>query len=426
MWLWAAVLTGQTSVIISVYADGDTVITREVGNGDTVTRLYDRKQRLTAESVNGYLTKRIEYIRQDSILHADFLRVLSRREEVEFSYPFQAGDTVTVEVHSLVHKKIKPKHCGTNDCYYDEDTGQLKKITPEICPHLQRKDRFVTEKTCHKNKIRQIDFIQGEQGNRFSAIDRCAVKWRDVITVADAYTLKIRNSRFLHKQHVHLKAVSRPRDIAKVTEYVRDTVEVEDTAEYFVYDTLLIPVLDEVVYLPPLLNIEKVSYRILNPVFTLPDYTHPGNAWSYWIGVGEDAEAAWQNLTETVPPALSKPGAEAAIGAYALGRNIILPTYTEPQVGAAFGGRRTMQRLQRQINNGNYRLPDLPPFRRNIDLPAGENDEFLLLLNRDSVNGYYVYVKAVALQITAEKQEKTVTKTVIGKPRPTKAADVPD
>ena len=340
--------------------------------GEIITQQFDNKGQIIKEYINGILGKEIEYFPHDSIILADLNIKPKIFEDVELKYTLEKGDSIIIRI--------------------DEKKGR---------------------------KFRKIDFIQGEKGGRFSSQGKSNILWKDLVDQNSEFTLKIHNVFRLFKRSYQVNITKIPKAIPNVTHYVVDTLTKKIIIKDTLNDTLLLPVIEEMIYLPPLYDIENTSIRINKIEF--PISTDSLYSFSYWIGVGEEPLQQYQELEETIPENWSQPGVSKPLGAYILGAKILLPKQPHRYVRMMIGDSLQMLSLQKKFTPSTFKNMPTSMLGKEIKFsPNKKKSQYLFLANQDSVNGYKVYVKIIATRLLLKIEEKEIIKYQIGKPRPKK------
>lgn len=370
--LYGTVAFGYRSELCNSFINIDTLIRIDL-NGDTIAEIYDKQNRLLEKYVNGFIAEKRIWPSPDTIVLADLVVKVSQLTKPEYKYPLQKGDTVVIQV----------------------------------CEKKRR-------------KLKQVDFIQGDKGNRFSAVKIDSVLWRDIIEEEGEYKLKVHNFLSLFKRVCCIKAIRIPEVIPEVTKYVRDTLTLLDSISKVVSrDTFLVPILDKTIYLPPVRDIERLPYHIEQ--FDLPvkaDSLGSLKTWAYWIGVGNASKKQYNDLESSVPATWSKPGVSIPLGAFILKKDIILPSKKNKEVKYVIGNEGQINYL---ISNLSEKLFDSElsnSYWKIKSKRSALSSNYLLIANMDEVNGYSIPIKIIAMKVK-ENFEKVGRKTFkIGKPRP--------
>lgn len=406
-------IRGQSQFPLAHAISKDFTIVEKIEGRDSIIYHYDKENRLVRSYKNNFIFESIKYVPQDTVVVADLLLPVAPFSNAQFTYNFEEADTILLDIYSLKRKKIRRKDCKKNLLFFDENTKTLVANNTTLCEGFLHQEKFIIdEDKSKKKKIKQVEFIATD--GSLSAIKKRQINWTYLVKKAGNHYLKINNFLTLNKRSLYVKVTRIPKSVPVVTKYARDTIELTQIQKYYTYDTLLTTILEEKLYLPPLLNIESTPFSILN--FNIPA---DADAWTYWTGVGEESAEAFAKLEETIPDIWSKPGASKTLSAYTTEQKIILPNYVSPQVKMAFGSSRQMQRVQQKINQREYSLPSVPAFQKNLPAPRNK-EQYLLLFNQDKVNGQTIYVKIIATQIVAEQQEKEVIRYELSAPQPVK------
>ena len=250
-----------------------------------------------------------------------------------------------------------------------------------------------------KTPLKEI-YLYDPQGRRISGnID--ALAYSDTIVAGNEpfYSLHIKNKAGWKKQYADV-SVLRIRPVQADSFYtVIDSVY--QIKNYFTYDTLLLTIADDSLFLAPLLNIESEPFgcfELLVPKMT-PDSARLSHV-VYWMGIGRNSIQDYQTLEATVPQNWSRPGAPVALGAYGMGRPLIMPGITTSDVTPAFN--KTGARIGKNAGT----LFDLS-LRKNTGIlsetqlkKATANSKgyrfFACFQNKSAVNTYPVQLKMIA------------------------------
>lgn len=391
--------------------------------GDTILRMFDEQERLIEQYVNGRIQKKITYNQPDSIVLGDLLLSVNKFTKPTFTYNLVEGDTVTINITSVKQiksKKYKPsKHHIVNlsNCQIAQNIGKESINQPDF-----ERNQHVFIQHCKKKKIRlkQVDFVQGEKGNRFSNIETCQINWRDIIKEKDEYTIAINNIIRLKNRKVCLSIVKRPKVEEVVTHFTSDTIIMEDTLSYITYDTTLIPILDKIVSLAPLRDIEHPSFHIeqLN-LDELAEGDVSLTRFAYWMGVGQNAQKHYESLEEAIPDDWVEPGISKPLGAFVMGKEIAIPGLISGKTYVGF-----QDSISLQMNKSDLKLNDLKQYKlTNKYLAKGLTltkyspfKNSLVLANQDPINAPSIRVIIIAQKIIPKIAQKVVQRTVIGQP----------
>lgn len=311
--------------------------------------------------------------------------------------------------------------------YPAPDTIELAKLTVNIPPisnhfftYKLEKDDTVLIHVCEKKgrKLREVDWIHGKKGNRYSEvkIKKTIFQFHDILKDSGTYRLKIHNRFSLRKKICDIKVQRIPK--AEPTQYLLtyDTTYRKDTIMVVKsIDTILVPVLDKIVYLPPVRDFESLDYSIDSIALPLQlDSIGQFDSWGYWIGTTRDAKIQYQSLEKSIPAEWSKPGVSVPLGAYMLNEPVGLPNDKNQFVFFDFGspakikGYLNENPVGKSLENSQEIY-----FRRNIPGFSGSKPlkVLLFLLNNNQVNGYSV--RAIVI---AKKLRKNMTTKIIEVP----------
>ncbi len=341
-------------------------------NRDTILEVYDKDDRLIEKYINGFISEKFEYEVPEPVTLARLVVKVSQLTKPEFKYPLEEGDSVTILV----------------------------------CEQKRR-------------KIKQIDFIQGDKGNRFSTVKADSVYWTDIIEEPGEYKLKIHNFLSLFKRVCCVKVVRYPKVDTTIIKYVRDTFTLIDTVPKVTSrDTFLIPIIDKTIYLPPVRDIERMPYQIEK--FELPlrqDSLGKMHSWSYWLGIGDKPNADYLALEASIPDSWSKPGVTKTLGAFLLGNNVVLPAKPNNNVGIKLESSSVIRNYVNNLNPSFFEKNLSFRYFRKIAATQSRRTNYLLIANKDEVNGYSIPIKIIAMKIKENIEDVEEKRQVIGKPR---------
>lgn len=388
-------------------------------SGDTILHVYDQEERLIEEYINGGIKKKIAYTKSDTLVLGQLMLNVNRCTKPEIIYDLEEGDTmlinfsVAAEIKAINYRPERQEIINFKKCQVEKPVYGKFIQSPEF---LEKGQIYVRDCSRKKYLLEQVDFIQGDQGNRLSSIQTCSENWREVIETSGPY--KIRMTNFKNRS-VCLRVLRIPKPKAIVTNYTRDTFFQVDSLHFTAYDTVLVPVLDKIVELAPLRDIERPSFHIEK--LDLSDFKDNSiTSFAYWFGVGQGAQKHYLDLALKIPDDWGPPEVSPLLGAYVLDKVAVVPGAAGGNVQIAFTDSlsiKTYNQNARFIESDKLQLSN-KFLAKGLKLTTSYLPKnTLILVNKNPINSYQIRVLVIAKKLIPKTLYKIKPRTIISKPR---------